>query len=187
MAVTSRDVGLDGQPVKGAAGGGGETRPSFGSGGAPELGAVLLLFGGLAWLGGARFTADGAVLGLNWIMGWFGVPLTIPMPSGWWLIGVAIGLGVVCSRVEIVRRPIRRHSGRLLFMGIGALVGWSVVSALDLITTYVGLTAVTTGSWAIHRSIATLPPLAAALTGLLTFAPEWAIMTGIYLLGWKRR
>ncbi len=152
---------------------------------APELGLLLLVFAAPAWLGGARFTVDGAIRGLNWLLGWFGAPVALPMLAGWWLLGGAVAVGVFFTRAEIVRFPIRRAGGTLRLIGMGALVAWALTSSVDFVTTFIGVTALPQDAWQLHRWVAATP-WAAVLSALgLTFGPEIAFVTATRLIGWR--
>lgn len=161
-----------------------------GYGAAKEVGIVLLAFGLIAWLGGARFTVDGGVIGLNILFAWFGVPLVVPTLSGLTLIGCAVVIGFLCSRVEVVRFPIRvtRSKGKiaLAFLGFAVLTAWLLISSIDMGTTYLGVTRVTAASWPIHQAIAASDGLAATVTVALTFLPEIAILAGLHFLGMRK-
>jgi hypothetical protein len=148
----------------------------------PETGFVLLAIGVIAWLGGAKFTTDGAVKGINFFSDWFGAPIHVPTVSGWWLWSIVI-VGFFFSRVEIKRTPFRQVGDALVFTGVGMLLSWLFISGVDFITTYIGLADVTAESWQIHRQLAGNQPALVLSSVLLTYAPEFMILAGLYFTG----
>jgi hypothetical protein len=82
-----------------------------------EFGVALLLFGVPMWIAGARFTFDGARIGLNYLLARMTIPAQIPALDWRVMIAVILLIGWVCSRVEVHAFPIRRARGRLLFSG----------------------------------------------------------------------
>lgn len=153
----------------------------------PELGLILLVLTLPAWLGGARFTVDGAVRGLNWLLSWFGAPLQLPLLTGWALLGAAVVVGGLFTRAEIARFPFRVDRGTLRLIGVGALAAWLIVGVIDYTTTYVGLTTLPPDPWALHAWVASTPPAAVASAMGLTFGPELLFSVAFSLMGWRQR
>jgi hypothetical protein len=163
-----------------------ETKPRLlRRGGAPETGIALLIFAAPMWISGARFTVDGIRLVLNWVLAWLTVPARIPAPTGWALLATAAIVGLLCSRIEIVRFPLRFVRGTIVWLGFGALIGWLLTSVGDAVTTYIGLTSPPAGAWAIHTWAARTLWASSSATAVLTFGPELMWAAALYLLGWR--
>ena len=139
------------------------------------VGVALLTFGVLAWLGSAKYTLTGWVVGLNTALAWLGLPVVVPAPVGWFVL-LAVPLGVVYSRVE-TRVWHRRSSGLLrtpLFW-----LGWIVVVGTDIGSTYLGVRAPAPDAWALTQQIATSGGVSFVVSLILTFAPEWMVLGGM--------
>ncbi len=151
--------------------------------GGRALGAVMLAFGLLLWATGARYSVDGAWIGINLFLAWLGLPVEVPaMP--WQLYVMLIGMvGMLCSVVE-VRLPLRRvlHPSRWRRMGLRAalavLLGAALLHGGDLGSTWLGVTTPAADSWALTRAVASIPVLAAGWTIVLTYMPEGMIVSG---------
>jgi hypothetical protein len=187
MAVTSRDIDSDGNPIN-PKGEGSKAQaappPRVGSW---ELGVVLLLFGLPQWIAGARYTFDGARIGINFLLAWMTIPARIPALDWRAMIALILLLGWVCSRVETRHFPIRSVRGKLVFIGGAALIGWALTSATDLGTTLIGVANPAADAWPITIWVASTPPALALWSIWLTFAPEWMILAGWWMLAGRRR
>lgn len=152
-----------------------------------ELGLTLIAFGLVMWVAGARFTVDGARIGLNLLLSWLGVPTQIA-PLRWETLLFLIALvGWVCSRVEVKNFPVRRVGGKLLFIGAAGLIGWGLTSATDLGTTVLGVLNPGPRPWPIVQWVAVTPWATALVSVVLTFLPEWMIVAGWWMLRGRRR
>jgi hypothetical protein len=143
-------------------------------GGVP-LGIALLVFGSLLWVAGARYTVDGWVTGLNWVLTWMGMAERLETLTGWSLIGVAFVVGLIYSWVEVKGRPFWRIGGVWRFAAADAWLGWLLLVASDVLTTYAGAQVVAADAWSITRTIAGNVFLAFGWALILTFIPEWLI------------
>jgi hypothetical protein len=134
---------------------------------------MLLLFGVPLWLVGSRYTLDGWLTALGWLLAWLGIPVTIPdMRWGFFIGGMAL-LGLGYSYVEIRRRPGPQTDALLWAI-------WLVVIATDVGSTFFGFRGEQTSEWPLMAWMAETWPVAAVVAAVLTFLPEWFI-TG----GWK--
>lgn len=135
------------------------------------LGLTLLAFGGLAWLGSAKYTLIGWIVGLNTTLAWLGLPLRVPEVAGWFVL-LAVPLGVVYSRVET---RVWRGGGGLMRSPLFWL-GWVVIVATDVGSTYLGVRTPPADAWPITMQIASSQGVAFVLSLLLTFIPEWMLI-----------
>lgn len=158
----------DGQPIP--------KRPI--TGGDWAIGVALLIFGGIGWLTGARYTLVGWVAGLNIFFSWLGLPVTIPVPAGWWMLTM-IPIAVIYSRVEMQVWKAHRRRGQSLALFI---MGWLLIVATDVGTTYLGVRSPNPDAWPITQTIAASAGLAFAWAAILTFVSDWLILGGIKLL-----
>lgn len=148
------------------------------SGGEWAIGAALIIFGLLGWLSGARYTLFGWVIGLNLFLVWLGLPITVPVPTGWWILAM-VPIGLVYSRVEMqVWKAHKRHGQALALF----VVGWLLIVATDVGSTYLGVRTPPTDAWPITQSIAASAFFAFAWAALLTFVSDWLILGGWRLL-----
>lgn len=148
------------------------------SGGEWAIGIVLIVFGLFGWLTGARYTLFGWVAGVNLFLNWIGLPLSVPQPAGWWILTM-IPIALVYSRVEMqVWKAHRRHGQALALF----VVGWLLIVATDVGTTYLGVRAPQPGAWPITLTIANSAGLAFVWAAVLTFVSDWLIIGGWKLL-----
>lgn len=141
------------------------------SGGEWALGLALLAFGALAWLASAKYTLIGWVIGLNTALAWLGLPLNVPAPIGYAIL-LAIPLGVVYSRVET-----RVWQGsRNIFRAPLFWIGWIIIVATDVGSTYLGVRAPAADAWPITIQIASSAGVSFVVSLVLTFIPEWMIL-----------
>jgi hypothetical protein len=139
------------------------------------LGIALLAFGGLAWLGSAKYTLIGWIVGLNTALAWLGLPLRVPPVAGWFIL-LAVPLGVVYSRVET--RVWR--GGRGLMRSPLFWLGWVVIVATDVGSTYLGVRTPPPDAWPITIQIASSGWVAFVVSLSLTFIPEWMLIGAKY-------
>lgn len=149
------------------------SRPSISSG-AWAVGTALIVFGLIGWLTGARYTLLGWVAGLNMFFAWLGVPLAVPTPVGWWVLTM-IPIGLVYSRVEMQVWKAHQRRGQALALFV---VGWLLIVATDVGTTYLGVRAPQPDAWPIRVTIADSAVLAFLWAAVLTFVSDWAIIGG---------
>ena len=142
------------------------------------IGSTLIIFGLMGWLTGARYTLFGWVVGLNLFFAWLGLPIAIPTPAGWWILAM-IPIGIAYSRVELQVWNAHRRRGQALAL---FLVGWLLIVATDVGTTYLGVRAPQPGAWPITQTIAANAGLAFVWSAVLTFASDWLIIGGMKLL-----
>lgn len=158
-------------------------KPRMGAGTRVALGVVLVVFGLLQWIPAARFTVDGWTAFANLFLTWLGFGAALPRFSALPLIGAMLTIGGLYSWVETKCMPVQRIGDAWQFMGLMALVGWLFLTATDVGSTYVGMTAVTSSTPRILRDLAAQPSIAALVSFYLTFAPDWFIIGGMYLMG----
>src|SRR5262245_38811164 len=96
------------------------------------LALALLIFGGIGWAAGGKYTIDGWHAGLTMFVRFLGAPFALPRPSGWLLLLLIAIVGVIYSRVELL---IWRASSRkqVLFW-----IGWLLVVLTDVGSTLLG-------------------------------------------------
>jgi len=66
------------------------------------LALVLLVFGGIAWIAGSKYTVEGWVIGLNLFATWLGIDSAMPTPRGVLLLFLIVGVGLVYSLVDLL-------------------------------------------------------------------------------------
>lgn len=158
------------------------------SGGVPEgshpaLGIFAILLAAFFWLSGARFTVEGVVLFLNWLLSSWWMPWTIPSPVGMNLLIFAILVGLLFSIAEIKEFPFRK--GRKFNNNRNAqmAVVWLIITIVDGVTTFVGLTNPPAGAWPIHQWTADTAWFAIIVSSVLTVLPEMMFVAGMHLTG----
>lgn len=138
------------------------------------IGAALITFGMLGWLTGARYTLLGWVIGLNLFLTWLGIPVQVPTPVGWWILAM-VPIALVYSRVEMqVWKAHKRHGQSLALF----IIGWLLIVATDVGTTYIGVRTPPQDAWPVTLTIAASAPLAFAWAAILTFVSDWLIIGG---------
>lgn len=141
------------------------------------LAITLLMFGAIGWVAGAFFTLHGWVVGLNVFFGWTSLPVSIPTPTGWWILA-CVPIGIIYSRVEM--QIFRRRSGDWQAT-IRFVIGWLLIILTDIGTTYLGVR--NPGSTLpILVWIASSAALSLAWAAVLTFASDWLIIGAWRLL-----
>lgn len=148
------------------------------TGGEWAIGIVLIVFGLFGWLTGARYTLFGWVVGVNLFFAWLGLPITIPVPAGWWILAM-VPIALVYSRVEMQIWKAHKRHGQALALFI---IGWLLIVATDVGSTYLGVRAPQDGAWPITMTIASSALLAFGWAAVLTFASDWLILGGWKLI-----
>jgi hypothetical protein len=148
------------------------------SSGAWTVGIALIIFGVIGWLSGAKYTLFGWVVGLNLFFAWLGLPLTIPTPTGWWVLAM-VPIGYVYSRVEmqVWKAHTRRGQSLVLFA-----MSWLLIVATDVGTTYLGVRTPQPDAWPITQTIAASAGMAFIWAAILTFVSDWLIIGGWKLI-----
>lgn len=150
------------------------------------LGLTLLAFGGIGWLFGGSFTLDGWISWINSVLAIVRLPLAIPEAQGLWRL-LFIPLAVIYSRVETKHRPVWRDSqGRWHFETPIFWVGFLLITLTDIGSTAVGLQNTNPAAWGVLEPTVSWIIASGGRVGsvatVLTFAPEWLILSGIWLL-----
>lgn len=141
---------------------------------------LLAFLGGMTlWLVGARFTVLGVPFVLEALFDLFGLAIRVVLPSGWPLLGLTIGLGLVMSLVEFGCRPRRTFFAAGLFAAVLLLMLWLAVNAADLTSTYFGVRNPVADAWSLTRQVADSTRLSVAWTVVLTYCPELLILVGL--------
>lgn len=147
-----------------------------GSGGMWPLAIVLLVFGVIGWIAGGKYTVEGWIVALNMFARWVGVTQQLAVPRGWWLIGAVAVAGFVYSRVET--QALRKSVQRLPSFWFG----WVLIVITDIGSTLLGVLNPPAGSAPVLLQLAQLVPLAIVWSLVLTFIPEWLILSAWKLL-----
>lgn len=139
------------------------------------LAVVLLIFGGIGWLAGGKYTVEGWVVALNMFARWIGIDQQIAMPRGWWLVGAVAAGGLIYSRVEVLalRTTVQRMPAFWL--------GWLLIVATDVGSTLIGILNPPLDAAPVLLQLAHTVPLAILWALLLTFVPEWLMLSGTRL------
>lgn len=140
------------------------------------LAIALLVFGIIGWLAGGKYTVEGWVVALNMFARWIGVTQQLPMPRGWWLVGAVALAGVVYSRVET--QALHKRAQRLPSFW----VGWALIVLTDVGSTLLGVLNPAPNAAPILLQLAQIIPLAILWSLLLTFIPEWLIISAWTML-----
>lgn len=145
-------------------------------GGKPQMGlyalaVVLLVFGALGWLAGGKYTVEGWVVALNMFARWIGIDQQLAVPRGWWLVGAVALSGVIYSSVEMLalRTTVQRMPS--------FWIGWLLIVITDIGSTLLGVLNPAPDAAPILRQLAQIVPLAIVWSILLTFAPEWLMLS----------
>ena len=141
------------------------------------LGVALMVFGGALWIASAKYTLLGWVVGLNTALAWLGLPLRVPAPVSYAIL-LAVPLGVIYSRVET-----RVWQGsRTIFRAPLFWLGWIVIVATDVGSTYLGVRTPAADAWPITIQIASSALVSFVVSLVLTFIPEWMILGALRFL-----
>lgn len=147
-------------------------------GGEWAIGTTLLVFGAIGWLTGARYTLIGWVIGLNLFFDWLGLPVAVPTPTGWWVLTM-IPIALIYSRVEMQVWRVRNRHGQALAL---FMIGWALIVATDVGSTYIGVRSPAADAWPVTLTIAASAGIAFAWAAVLTFVSDWLILGGWKLI-----
>ncbi len=147
------------------------------------IGALMVAFGSITWLIGAKYTLDGWIMLINTVLlamqqTWFVSPAV--GPAAW----LAVPLGVLYSLCEFALRPVeRRRDGTIVWTGGTVLTFWLLANASDVGTTYLGLLPLAASPIPALAWVGSVWPATALAALALTYYPELAIVAGVRLLG----
>lgn len=151
-------------------------------GNAWAVGVALFAFGIPMWLAGGKYTVEGWIEWIRMLSTWFGTPLAIPRPVGWWLL-VILPVAIIYSRVEVRHRPASWRAGRMHFTHDPLFwVAWLLIVCTDIFTTYTGVRSPAADATLLLQQVASSWWLSGTWATILTFAPEWMIIGGMYLI-----
>lgn len=139
--------------------------------------SLALAFGLAFWMVGGRYTLDGWVIAINTLLGFLQLPVRIPMPTAWWILG-CVPLALAYSWVEFGARPGRpgRPSWRGWFVG---MLLWLIIIGTDVGTTFVGIQNPGPRPWAISQWLAATPWAGGLWSLVLTFWPELLVLYAV--------
>jgi hypothetical protein len=116
---------------------------------------------------------------LNLFFAWLGLPITIPAPTGWWVLAM-VPIGLIYSLVEMQIWKAHKRRGQALAL---FAIGWFLIVVTDVGTTYLGLrTPPPADAWPITQTIAESAALAFVWAAILTFVSDWLIIGGVELI-----
>lgn len=142
-------------------------------------GLIVLFLGIILWVPAARWTIDGWIAWINGMAGWLGIVEPLPRLTGWpLLIGAAV-VGGLYSLVEIYWQPVQRKSGKLIYAEPLIWVVWFMITASDVYTTYLGFLLPPETAGQLWQESAQNANVAALVSILLTFIPNWMILRGL--------
>lgn len=147
------------------------------------LGIVAILVGGILWPLGARYSLEGWIYTLNILLHLIRLPVSIPMPVGWWWL-LFVPLGILYSVVETRVRFGPPTSWSALPSWIIALVLLLFVHGTDIGSTFTGYLWPAQDAWPLHIWAAGDGRWALVLWAIvLTYLPERAIWHGLRWIG----
>lgn len=145
--------------------------------GAPA-GLMMILFGLPLWALGAKYTLDGAVVGLNMIATFLELPARVATPTGWWNL-LLIPVGLLFSYVESNVQPnIRGGVSQLLAL----LVLLVFTHGIDVFTTYLGIADLSNQSSMVGQWLNITWWSGYVAAAVLTYLPEMLLRGGWSLL-----
>ena len=156
------------------------------TGGTWALALALIAFGGIGWLLGGMFTFDGWITWVNGIFTIARLPIAIPPAAGLYRL-LFIPVAIAYSRVEVKHRPVwRDKQGKFHVEPPLFWVGFILITLTDIGSTAVGMQNTNPVEWTALQPLVVWVLQTGARVGsvatVLTFAPEWMIMGGIWLL-----
>jgi hypothetical protein len=172
MTVTSKSI-ENSKPV--------ETRAAPKRESLVPAGIAALMFGIPLWFVSARYSLDGWVLGINVAAKHVGLPLAIPVVTGWWSL-LLIPLGLIYSLVEVKYNPFRYFT-RSTAVGMVFLATWLFIHGTDLGSTFLSATTLQADAWEVSKWIAQNLVVAVLWAIFLTYLPERLIIAGIKWVG----
>ncbi len=147
------------------------------------LGIVAILVGAILWPLGARYSLEGWIYTLNLLLSLLHLPVSIPMPVGWWWL-LFIPLGLLYSIVETRVQFGPPHSSKHLPSWGLAVILLLFVHGTDVGSTFAGYIFPEKGAWAIHIWAAKDGWIVLGLWSIvLTYLPERAMMQGLRWIG----
>ena len=126
------------------------------------------------WIFGAKFSADGILVGLNLLLNFLGVPWGFVVPPHYAIYCLICPLPVAFSYTEWTKAPVyydQDEQGWLL-QPLGVIFVWLFIGGLDFATNFGGLGVDNPKAplfW--HQAVQSWPPRA-IIAGVLTIAPE---------------
>lgn len=161
-------------------------QPTASHKGAWATGFAAIAIGAILWTVGGKYTFDGWLVWINGFFAWLQLPIVIADPVGWWRL-LFIPVAFVYSRVEVRHRPFWRKGGSWQFVRDPVFWGaWLFIVGTDIGTTFTGSKQPSAQVWGMLQpamlQIANSDVLSVAWSIVLTFAPEWLILGGVWLL-----
>jgi len=124
--------------------------------------ALGLVVGAAMWVIGARYTIDGVIWVVNWLLAFVKVEFVIETNGAFYLY--ASPLPIVFSLFEWVK-PVKFRTQPAL------VLVWALVHFFDFATTFLGLLSVE-----LHLAVVILA------TAVLSYTPEWIMRTSFTVL-----
>ncbi len=136
---------------------------------------IGLTIAAYTWFLGARYTVDGVIVVVNWMLQFLGAPLqlAIPLPWQWYFYLAFIPVGY--SLVEFFNLPYHREAIGRRWASLGMIVVWVIVGTMDMVTTFVGTGVPHPSAGPVGQWFAFTPWVRGLVTMLLTFGPEWMV------------
>lgn len=146
---------------------------------APQLAKIGAAFAGLCiggsfWIIGGRFTIDGIMWCINWLLMFLSVPLQISLPLPWFVYFYLSPIPILFSVVEW-NTSIRQ-------MTVALFCVWLIVSGMDILSTFIGLGIPSTNASQVTQWFHASTPAKGVSAAFLTFWPEWLIRRMVKIL-----
>ncbi len=139
------------------------------------LAIVLLVFGGIGWIAGGKYTVEGWIVALNMFARWVGIEQQLSVPRGWALVAAVVASGVVYSRVELLAWRNTVHRLPTFW------IGWILIVLTDVGSTLLGVANPPPDAAPVFLQLAATPAAAILWALVLTAAPEYLILGGMRL------
>lgn len=141
-----------------------------------KMGAAFagLCIGGSFWIIGGRFTIDGIMWCINWLLMFLSVPFQISLPLPWFVYFYLSPIPILFSVVEW-NTSIRQ-------MTLALFCVWLIVSGMDILSTFIGLGIPSTGASQVAQWFHASTPAKGVSAAFLTFWPEWLIRRMVKIL-----
>ncbi len=149
---------------------------------------IGLAIAGYTWFLGARYTVDGVIVVVNWMLLFIDAPLHIRIPLPWaWYFYLA-PIPIAYSLVEFFNLPYRQEEQRRKWASLGMIIVWIVVGSMDMVTTFIGTGVPHPSTGVVGQWFALTPWVRGVVTMLLTFGPEWMArqMTHAWQDAWQQ-
>jgi hypothetical protein len=147
------------------------------------IGLPLLAFGIPLWILAAKTTVDGWVAALNWFVGLFRIAPIIGALNGWLYIGLAAGIGLLYSKIEM-HIPFSKANPR---PDTFSVFGWVILVISDVASTFFGLYPARADMVDVQTQIAHNLVFALIIAIIGTFLPDWMALIGARKIGLMRR